>query len=358
MDPNVDGDGDGFTPAEGDCDDCDPTVNPGAIEVATPPGGMPVDEDCDGKVDNVAPPCDMNLALDDVNAADGAKAIDLCATATMNDKHWGVISALYTRANGNMFMPGVQVGLMDAFGPNVHVQNGSAMLALSSGASRAPNQPGACGSQTCMNNAGGMPPAGFPQAVPGCTLSPTINDDVALDLSIRAPANATGYSFDFRFFTFEFPAWVCTQFADQFVAIVNPAPAGAVSGNVSFDAMMLPMSANVSLVDCCDPVGAPLFAKNCAMPNMCPKAPNPYCPNGVNALQGTGFDIWASANESGATSWLTTVVPVKGGDVFDIRFTIWNGGDQALYSTVLVDDFAWITAAPPALTTTAKMNPK
>src|SRR5262249_52535417 len=32
-DPNVDGDGDGWTGAQGDCNDCDPNVNPGAIEV-------------------------------------------------------------------------------------------------------------------------------------------------------------------------------------------------------------------------------------------------------------------------------------------------------------------------------------
>src|SRR5262245_59047718 len=66
--PNDDLDKDGWTVAAGDCNDCDPNVNPGAIEVigmAMGDGGVPppADEDCDGTVDNVAPPCDDNLAL-------------------------------------------------------------------------------------------------------------------------------------------------------------------------------------------------------------------------------------------------------------------------------------------------------
>lgn len=44
-----DNDEDGFTVAEGDCDDDDPTVNPGAAEV----GCDSVDNDCDGTIDQV-----------------------------------------------------------------------------------------------------------------------------------------------------------------------------------------------------------------------------------------------------------------------------------------------------------------
>ena len=33
TDPNKDGDGDGFTVGQGDCDDCDPSVNPGAVNI-------------------------------------------------------------------------------------------------------------------------------------------------------------------------------------------------------------------------------------------------------------------------------------------------------------------------------------
>src|SRR5689334_946633 len=76
--PNDDKDKDGWTVAQGDCNDCDPNVNPGAIEVlgmAMGDGGMPMpaDEDCDGTVDNVLPTCDDNLALGDTSPMSGAK---------------------------------------------------------------------------------------------------------------------------------------------------------------------------------------------------------------------------------------------------------------------------------------------
>ncbi|MBU0984159.1 MAG: putative metal-binding motif-containing protein [candidate division Zixibacteria bacterium] len=44
--PAIDDDGDGYTETDGDCDDTDPSVNPGAIEVCNG-----IDDNCDGSVD-------------------------------------------------------------------------------------------------------------------------------------------------------------------------------------------------------------------------------------------------------------------------------------------------------------------
>lgn len=66
ADAAVDGDGDGFTVAGGDCDDSDPSVNPDADEVCDDDD---VDEDCDGDADEDDPegPTDGTMAWPDVD---------------------------------------------------------------------------------------------------------------------------------------------------------------------------------------------------------------------------------------------------------------------------------------------------
>ena len=54
---------------------------------------------------------------------------------------------------------------------------------------------------------------------------------------------------------------------------------------------------------------------------------------------------------------LQTTSPVNGGDQFTIRFAIWDTGDEALDSTVLVDNFQW-KAEPVGVGTTPVDNPK
>ena len=55
SDPDVDDDGDGLTETEGDCDDGDADVFPGAAEQANG-----VDDDCDGEVDEPPEPVDAD----------------------------------------------------------------------------------------------------------------------------------------------------------------------------------------------------------------------------------------------------------------------------------------------------------
>jgi hypothetical protein len=329
---DADGDGDGYTGTQGDCNDCDRNVSPGAIEVViTEPGedGLipePADEDCDGTVDN--PPltnCDANLALDSANPVDGARALDLCHDAVGNT--WGIVSATYMRANGTPIQASQQFGIQQSFGSNVVPRGGSSMLNLSSGRARTPGQPGACNECGCGGVSGQTPdPSQFPQTAPQCPgggPGTQVYDDVALEVRLKAPTNATGFAFDFFFYTFEYPQYVCSPLGvnDQFIAWMQPPPAAVPNGNISFDAGGNPISVNAAFFQVCS---------GCAL--------------GEDQMIGTGFDAWACniQNESGATGWLQTQAPVVGGQEFTLRFAIWDSGDEVLDSSVLVDNFRWI----------------
>ena len=152
--------------------------------------------------------------------------------------------------------------------------------------------------------------------MPNCPGGTDINDDIGLELKLRAPTNATGYGFDFFFYSFEYPEWVCTTFNDQFIALVNPPPMGSINGNISFDNNKNPVSVNIALFEVCAGCGL-----------------------GTKDLAGTGFDVW---DDAGGTGWLKSQAPIKGGEEFSIRFTIWDTGDAAWDSTTLIDDFHWI----------------
>jgi len=230
-----DKDKDGWTKADGDCNDCDANVNPGAVEVVAQPdmdGGVPpaADEDCDGMTDNVAQ-CDEALAIDEMDPMQAVKAVDLCKQA-VGPKEWGVVSAKWVLPdgspdNGN---PNFHLGhgVLSAFGTNVNVQGGKKMLALSSGTARQPTDPGYMdvGGFDKMYTSGS--PQGFPKESPACpgSLTGQPHDGTALEVVIRVPSNAKGFSFDFDFFTYEWPGWVCSTYNDFFVALLTPISMG------------------------------------------------------------------------------------------------------------------------------------
>ncbi|AKT39758.1 choice-of-anchor L domain-containing protein [Chondromyces crocatus] len=313
--PGVDDDGDGFADPE-DCNDCDPNVNPAAMEVMTAEGADPVDEDCDGEIDNIAGTCDENLLVEDPDPMSAVRALDICRNA-QGPRDWGLLGAAWVRANGTpLTAPTNQYGIQPNFGPNVSPRGGDRMLAISSGRARLPGQTGACTTESCNGHGLGTAPSGFPQSVTGCPVGSSINDDVGLQVHMRAPSNATGLRFNFRFYSFEYPEFVCMSYNDQFIALMNPAPAGAANGNISFDSMGNPVSVNVAFFDVCE-----------------------GCPLGIADLLGTGFD---TLDDAGATGWLATTAPVKGGQEVSLRFAIWDTGDQQYDSTALIDNFEWI----------------
>src|SRR5262245_14650625 len=120
--PNDDKDNDGFTPAQGDCNDCDPNINPGAVDTPDTPadGGIikASDNNCDGKI-QPNPTCDDNLNVADMDPFNAAKSVELCEKL-VDPKKWGVATAKWTMPDGSppIANPNYDVGhgLLSALG--------------------------------------------------------------------------------------------------------------------------------------------------------------------------------------------------------------------------------------------------
>lgn len=321
TDPNVDNDKDGFTPAQGDCNDCTKQMNPGAYDYRA----NGVDEDCNGIPDDEPADCDAtHVDVADPDPMLAARVMGICRIAT--EKSWGLVSAKYVKADGTIGMASVSHGLLPGFGPNVKPRLGANMLALSSGTARQPTDPGYLSPDGAELGTASYTPPGFPIDSPACGNVKTANDDAAnnpaaLELVIRAPTNANLLSFDFNFYTYEFPAFVCTQFNDFFVVLQSPAPKSAQNGNISFDVQGNPVSVNNGYLEVCAAQTAGTKQFDCKL--------------GPSALDGTGFEGHA------ATGWLNTQSPVAGGYEITLRFAIWDMGDEVLDSTVLIDNFTF-----------------
>lgn len=333
-------DTDSFSVADGDCNDFDDVVNPGAYDVP----GNGVDEDCDGS-DAKSDSCDENLDLAANDPLMAAQAIELCKTASESDRRWGVISARWTTPDG-AGKPGSDLlhGLLPNLGSHYAPRHGQRLLALSSGVARAPGQAGAtrdCSDQLPADSTD--LPEGFEGKSTSCDISDqvsTVVDAVALELRVRVPSNADAISFDSAFFTDEYPDFICSPFNDFFQVVVLPKrPGSGKEGNIVFDQDGNAVSVNNSLLRVCSPGehGGKEFK----------------CPLGRMSLAGTGVDNCAGtallpggifdqadgmrAEYGASTGWLNTAFAVKPAEILTMRFTIWDSGDSALDSVSIVD---------------------
>ena len=159
-----------------------------------------------------------------------------------------------------------------------------------------------------------------------CPASNNIARDLSsLKLTLRVPAGATSFAFDFAYFTSEYPEWVCTQFTDRFVAWLH---SPAFDGNIAFDGNVNPVSTNTVHYSLGEPSG-------------------PWTPEfGTAPLAGTGMDLGVG----GGTGWLTATAPVSAGETITLEFAVFDQGDHIYDSLALVDNFHWIMDggnAPP-----------
>ncbi len=352
LGPDDDVDQDGFTPNQGDCEDCDPNRNPNAIEAPTEEGQTPYDENCNDEIDEEVPEvlCDDGIAIDEMDPLMAAAAVDICKTST-GPLDWGVADAKWVLADGSepttLSSSQLQAfhlghGFLDRWGPNIDVRKGERMLVVSSGRARQPIDPGYESPNQSDKLYECAHPQGFPKESPACpgVVTGEPHDATGVELTLHAPSNASGISFDFNFYTYEWPDFVCNQYNDFFVAILDPIPMGQMDGNISFDSQGNPVSVNNALLRVC----------GCYEQDMDPFATCEAggkifeCDLGNIELVGTGFgfDTEGQHNHHGATSWLRTQAPIPPGGEIKIRFATYDSGDGVLSSTTLVDNFKWI----------------
>jgi len=343
TDENADYDGDGYGICDNDCCDnptqCNQpaTVNPGAFEVLN----NSINDDCDATTsDTVAPAqCGPAPLVTPTSAMNLVNAMDICQTALANpptnaQKKWGVLSAVITSANGVAPAPtDLQRGVLANFGPNVLPRKGTTMAALSSGTARDATDAGFFAPQPQGYYGGGLgtPPAaylaahgGTLQTAPGCTTASDANDSANLKVQMRVPTNAQSFTYKFKFYSTEYPEWLCTNFNDFYLALLTSNVAGIPADkNISFDSVNNPVSVNNAFFDVCS-----------------------GCSAGTNELIGTGVGGTGSTlTDGGGTTWLTTTSPITPGETMTIEFMIWDTGDQVWDSTVLLDAFEWSTAS-------------
>jgi hypothetical protein len=333
VDESVDLDGDGWGTCDGDCCDrpgaCSSTpelVNPGAFEVP----GNGVDDDCDPTTLDTAPTpeCGPQALQAPTSAMNLANALDICNTTTesppLAQKKWGIIDAQLLAADGISAPPqDVQVGVLGGYGSHVAPQLGSTMAALSSGTARDESASDWQDPHSSSPMGGtGKPPAvylnahnGKLQTTANCPAGSQIFDSADLRLTIRVPTNAKSFSYQFKFYSAEYPTFVCTKYNDFYLALLSTQAAGIPADhNISFDANNDPVSINNAFFQVCD-----------------------GCSAGTNELVGTGMGL----SDGGGTLWLTTTAPVVPGEELTIDFVIWDTSDAAYDSLVLLDNFRW-----------------
>ncbi len=320
------------------------------------------DNDNDGKVDNAAP-CDATATGS--SAADFARTIGLCDDAAT--RGFGLVSAKFTRGYLRADVPDeAQHGTLTKFGNVLKPREGARLGVLSTGFAQeyngAPDAPfggqQSTGKDWFGGRGNGSAPPGFPKPAVGCTVDMQVNDVATLRLELKAPKNASGIKFDFNFHSGEWPAFICSDFNDGFIAYLSAKGFnGGRPDNISFDAKKNPVSVNNAFLDRCTD-GATAGCRSTPIGQSGPAS----CPGGPDELAGTGFGVVGtycprSNSVSGAaTGWLSSQAPVTPGETFTLEFMIWDTSDGILDSSVLLDNVQWV--AGEVITRTERPQPR
>ncbi|MFO8073864.1 MAG: MopE-related protein [Polyangia bacterium] len=297
---DLDLDGDGWTPAEGDCmdvgDDAE-LVNPDAVEV--PDDG--VDNDCDGQTDETET-CDCPSV--GTGAWDYVSAIGLCNTNFVDS-----VELYYTSTSGEQGFDTIP-----SQGSNncLVAQEGCEMAAISSGpvGQDSPDPGQSMGGPESINF---DPQPDYMGTLPTTTPTYESCDRCDIILNLTAPSNALGFSFDFLFASAEYPEWIGDGYNDAFYAIMEYSELnGGATTNISFDSSNMEIEVDNN------------FFENSQFP--CDES-------------GSG---WAPADDAGSTGWLRTTWNVDPGDSFQLTFSIHDEGDCIYDSIAFIDNWQWL----------------
>ncbi len=370
VDENEDRDMDGQSTCGGDC--CDSTecnkpwlVNNGAFDAA----GNNFDDDCNGIVDDTPLFCDQNITSNTTNAMEFARAIDICQTATLADKKWGVIDAKLTLTDGSGTPDREAHAVRPRFGQGLMPQGGVNLAIISSGgaAGKGDANPG-FHDFVSYTHSGAMPTNETPFPMdwfmanggkipdaPGCggAEQETANDAVMLTFQVRVPTNARSFRLSTNFFSAEFPEWVCSTFNDFFVVLLDSAYAGTPANPSDKNLAFYQPSGAANKV----PVGVNLGHGNTGLFTQCINGETgcsgesgtiSTCTS-TSHLLGTGFDdpqpnsCDPGSLKGGGTGWLVTSGNVNPGEIITLRVAIWDAVDHAFDSLAVIDGFQWST---------------
>jgi hypothetical protein len=400
-----DGDGDGFTPEEGDCADFDPTIFPGAVEICNElddncnfiidetfdldfdgfssctnpidcdgfdssvfPGNQEVednkDNDCDGVIDNNLPTTDDDGDgvteeqgdCDDDDPARSPNFPEIEGDEVDNDCNAQVdeppTPCDQNATNANSTTDVVRaIGLCNGEVISAQFVGPSDTRARALITSFGNAQPSAFEGSRMLHLSSGI--ANTSAHSPGTNLN--VSGDPENQQTYPDPKGVIGCS------------TADPNFANDYteLALTIRAPAGAESASFrfqffsaeyprfrcsDFDDTFLALidsdafQGNISF----DAVGN-VLSVNGGFFEICNSIPGNTCPVSPASLANTGYDPNANADEDGgATRPLTTTFPVSPGETFTLRFIIFDEGENGsanfghiLDSSVLIDQFVW-----------------